>query len=235
MRKKKKIEIATAEEVEAYGGPDRADTPEAAAEAPEGQVPQAEAPEDQAPPEDELTAARRKIEELTDKHLRAVAEHQNYVRRARAEHGEALRYAATDVIRSLLEVVDDFERTLAAVPQDDPSPLAKGVRLVYEKLIKALETHHVQRIESVGRPFDPSCHEAMMQQVTADQPAGTVLEEYQSGYRLWDRVVRPAKVVVAKAVAEAEPDSAEAGGDAGPQEDADAERAGSADPSADQE
>ena len=71
-----------------------------------------------------------------------------------------------------------------------------------------VDLHHVERIESVGQPFDPSCHEAMMQQPAEDQPPDTILEEYQPGYRLWNRVLRPAKVVVAKAIAEAESDRA---------------------------
>lgn len=223
-KKKKKIEIATADEVETYGGPKRTGSSEATTEASEpgpagagdaaavpvdeagaGEVVEGRVQESEAQPEDELSAARRKVEELTDKHLRAVAEHQNYVRRAAAERGEVLRYATADLIRSLLPVVDDFERTVAAVGEGDASPLAKGVGLVHRNLIKALEAHHVQRIESVGRPFDPSCHQAMMQRPTEDQPPGTVLEEYEPGYKLWDRVLRPAKVIVAKAVAEAEP------------------------------
>ena len=81
------------------------------------------------------------------------------------------------------------------------------------------------------RPFDPSCHQAMMQRPTEDQPPGTVLEEYEPGYKLWDRVLRPAKVIVAKAVAEAEPqgqaepDSEAAPGNETPQEDAAADQA----------
>lgn len=229
-KKKKKIEIATADEVEAYGGAgDAAAVP--VDEAGAGEVAAGQVQEGDAQPEDELAAARRKVEELTDKHLRAVAEHQNYVRRAAAEHGEALRYATTDLIKSLLPVVDDFERTLAAVGEGDASPLAKGVGLVHGNLIKALEAHHVQRIESVGQPFDPSCHQAMMQRPTEDQPPGTVLEEYQPGYKLWDRVLRPAKVIVAKAVGESEPqgqarlDGEAAPGDGTSQEDTGADQA----------
>jgi len=237
---KKKIEIATPEEVEAYSRPagnDAGTVPadEAAqARTPEGEAKEGEVKEAEVQPEDELTVARRKIEELTDKHLRAVAEHQNYVRRSAAEHGENLRYAASGLVRSLIEVADDFERTLAAVAEDDSSPLAKGIRLVHQNLVKALETHHVQRIKSVGQPFDPSCHEAMMQRPTDDQPPGTVIEEYQAGYSLWDRVLRPAKVIIAQAVGEAESDGdaatddanreggAAAGGTAGRVESADA-------------
>ncbi len=215
MRKKKKIEIATPKEVGAYGGRDGAPGAEETTET--GVADRAEQTGDkhrtaddadgEVRPEDELAAARRKIEELTDKHLRAVAEHQNYVRRSQAEHRETLRYAAAGLARSLLEVVDDFERTRAAVPAEDTSPLAQGVRLVYDKLTKVLESHHVRRTESVGLPFDPARHEAMLEQPTDEHPPGTVVEECQAGYELWDRVLRPAKVIVAKSieVAGAEP------------------------------
>jgi molecular chaperone GrpE len=86
--------------------------------------------------------------------------------------------------------------------------LAEGVRLVHQNLLKVLEAHHVERIESLGQPFDPSCHEAMMQQPTDEHPPGTVVEEYQPGYKLWDRVVRPAKVIVAQGPSSSEPEAA---------------------------
>ena len=200
-RKKRKIDIATADDTEAgqqnagAAGIEDADP----AGQPSDEVPEGDTTAADVEPEDELEAARRKIDELTDKHLRAVAEHKNYVRRSQTSHGESLRYAPTGLARSLLEVVDDFERTMATVADDDESPLAKGVRLVHQKLVKTLETHHVSRIESVGRPFDPSFHEAIMQQPTDQHEPGTVMEEYQPGYSLWDRVLRPAKVIVATA------------------------------------
>jgi len=156
---------------------------------------------------DELAALRASVEELTDKHLRAVAELQNFRRRATAEKDEAVQYASAGLARAVLPVVDDFERMLASAREGEASSLLEGVRLIHQNLLKALEAHHVQRIESAGRPFDPTCHEAMMQQPTTEHPPGTVLEEYQPGYKLWDRVLRPAKVIVSQAAAE--PDSNE--------------------------
>ncbi len=152
-------------------------------------------------PVDELTELRNKVEELNDKHLRAVAELQNFRRRAATEREESIRYASTGLIRSLLSVVDDLERSMASVDDaEKSSSLASGVRLVHENLMKALMASHVERIEAVGKPFDPQLHEAMMQQPSDEAEPGTVLEEFEPGYRLWDRVVRPARVVVAKAV-----------------------------------
>ncbi|MHC4609958.1 MAG: nucleotide exchange factor GrpE [Planctomycetota bacterium] len=208
MRKgKHKIEIATPAEVEQYAEGKLQGASEAVTEATEA-PPDASAAEQEArpaeaeKPEDRLAALARQVEELTDKHLRAVAEHQNYVRRAGAERAEASRYAAAELVKALLPVVDDFERTLAAIPEDDASSVVQGVRLIYDNLVKTLSAHHVERIAAVGVPFDPACHQAMTQQPSADHPPGTVLQEYQAGYKLWDRVLRPAKVIVSNASAE---------------------------------
>ena len=198
------IRIASPEEVQRYTGRGDAQTSKAATEVePESpaDAPQAEAKADDSPV-DELAALRKQVEELTDKHLRAVAEHQNYMRRAAAEQAEVLRYGGADRVKALLTVVDDIERTLQAVPENESSSLAEGVRLIHDKLIKTLADHHVERITAVGEPFDPACHEAVMQKPSEDHPPGTVLQEYQSGYRLWDRVLRPAKVIVSAAPAE---------------------------------
>ena len=204
-KRKHKIKIASTEEVAEYGGSPGGESAvvEAAAN---DQAPPSEAAEVEAPPQDEpanqLAELRAKVEELSDKHLRAVAELRNFRRRADTENQEAVRYASADLIRALLSIVDDLERSLAAVPEDESSALADGVRLVHQNLLKALQTHHVERIEAQGQPFDPSLHEAMMQQPSDEHPAGTVLEEYQSGYRLWDRVLRHAKVIVSKEIDE---------------------------------
>jgi len=208
MRKRKqKIEIATSEDVKRYGGGDGGETAEAPAKATEAELePSAKEPEPQTQadesPEQQIATLSKQVQELTDKHLRAVAEHQNYVRRAAAERAEAVRYAPADLVKDLLTVVDDIERTLAAIPEDEAPSVVEGVRLIYDNLIKTLEAHHVERITAVGQPFDPACHQAMMQQPSADQPPNTVIEEYQAGYKLCDRVIRPAKVVVSTAPAQ---------------------------------
>ena len=208
MRKRKrKIEIATPEDVKRYGGGNGDESAEAPADATEAELePSAEEPEPQAEadesPEQQIATLSKQVQELTDKHLRAIAEHQNYVRRAAAERAAAVRYAAADLVKALLTVVDDIERTLAAIPEDEASSVVEGVRLIHDNLVKTLQAHHVERITAVGQPFDPACHEAMMQRPSVDQPPSTVIEEYQAGYKLWDRVIRPAKVVVSTAPAQ---------------------------------
>jgi molecular chaperone GrpE len=200
-KRSRKIKIASTEEVAEYGGSPGGesagvDTP-AKKEAPPTEPAEAQAPP-QEQPADEVAELRARIEELNDRHLRAVAELRNFRRRADTENQEAVRYASADLIRALLPIMDDLERSLAAVPEDESSALAEGVRLVHQNLVKVLQTHHVERIESQGQPFDPSLHEAMMQQPSDEHPPSTVIEEYQSGYKLWDRVLRHAKVIVSK-------------------------------------
>jgi molecular chaperone GrpE len=151
--------------------------------------------ENVAQPVDEMTQLRQQVADLTDKHLRAVAEQQNYMRRAATERSEMARYATAEVIRDVLTVVDDLERSLKAADTGEAS-LVDGVKLIHDNLLRTLAKHNVERIDSKGVPFDPNKHEALMRQPTADHPPGTVLEEHQVGYKLWDRVLRPAKVIV---------------------------------------
>jgi molecular chaperone GrpE len=162
---------------------------------------------DAAAPTDAAETPEARIEQLEDKLARARAELQNAQRRHRVERGQAIRYANTEVMKSLLGVIDDFERSLAAAEDSDNlQAVVDGVRLVYENLTKALRDHGLTLIPALHEPFDPEVHEAMMQQPSAEFPSGTVLNEVARGYRLHDRVVRPSKVIVSK-----EPDGEECG------------------------
>ncbi|HRX83698.1 MAG TPA: nucleotide exchange factor GrpE [Phycisphaerae bacterium] len=146
---------------------------------------------------------QREVAEWKDKYLRARAEMQNAVRRAANERDDAVRYANAGVLKDLLEVVDDFERAVAAAEQaDSTASVIDGVKMVQEKLAKFLRDHQVEPIDAQDAPFDPMQHEALLQQPSRDVPAGTVLQQVQRGYRLRDRVLRPAKVIVATAPAD---------------------------------
>jgi molecular chaperone GrpE len=158
---------------------------------------------------DEVQTLRREVEEWKDKFLRARAEQQNALRRAANERDESVRYAQADLLRGLIEVVDDFDRALAAAEQAETvAGVIAGIKLVHAKLAKFLRDHHVETIEAQHALFDPAQHEALMQQPTSDHAPGTVIQQAQRGYRLRDRVLRPAKVVVAAAPA-AQADGAE--------------------------
>ena len=194
-KKKSKIEIASPEEVTQYAPGSLAQEPEPIA------TESADQPTEE--PEDELTTLRKQLAEAQDKFLRAKAEAQNIAKRAQHAQLDAVRYGNAELLKSLLPVVDDFERALeAAGDTDQAQPVIEGVRLVYDKLTKLLKDNAVEVIEAVGKPFDPTEHAAMMQQPTDEHEPGTVIQDVERGYRYHDRVLRPSKVIVAKAKGE---------------------------------
>ncbi len=151
-----------------------------------------------AKPEETVESLGAQVAELEDKLLRAKAEFANLQRRAAAERLQATRFATVDLVRPILNVIDDFERSLAhEVEGEEAKGVLTGVRLVYENLMKVLRDHGLTVIEATGKPFDPNFHEAAMRQPTSAQPPGTVVQEVSKGYQLHDRVIRPTKVVVA--------------------------------------
>ncbi|MGB3542651.1 MAG: nucleotide exchange factor GrpE [Rubrivirga sp.] len=147
------------------------------------------------------------VQRLQDRLLRVTAEYDNYRRRSVSDREEAVRQGRLGVLLPVLEVYDDLRRSLdasrRAAKQDAGSAsfdaLSQGIELVYQKFADALDKVGVEPIEAVGKPFDEDQHEAMMQQAaTDDAESGTVLAEIQPGYRLGDRVVRHARVIVAE-------------------------------------
>ncbi|HPF40906.1 MAG TPA: nucleotide exchange factor GrpE [Phycisphaerae bacterium] len=177
------------------------DTPEADGRGESGDAPNAEAT-----PPSELEALRAERDELRDRLLRAQAECANISKRLTQQHQNAMKTAGLDLARSMLSVLDNLDRTVDAIPGHDANDaLVVGVRMVREELIKALKDHGVTPIEAMGAVFDPMMHEAMLQDFQTDAPAGTVSQEFQRGYCMHDRVLRPAKV----AVAAAKPDAGE--------------------------
>ncbi len=140
---------------------------------------------------------RSDLREATDRVLRAQADLENYRKRARRELEEERRYANMPLLRDLLPVVDNIQRAIAAAEKSaDASNLLDGIRMVAGSLEATLARHHCQRIAALGQPFDPAVHEAIAQQPAADVPPHTVVAVAQDGYVLYDRVVRPAQVVV---------------------------------------
>jgi len=143
---------------------------------------------------DELERERTRSAEYLDQAQRTRAELINYRRRMEQEMQVTRRYAAEHVIARLLPVIDDFHRAIDAVPQSDrENPWVQGVLLIERKMWSVLESEGVKPIEAVGKPFDPSVHEA----VSVDSDGGDmVVEEFQRGYMLHDRLIRPAMVKV---------------------------------------
>lgn len=147
--------------------------------------------------EGELEDARRSEAEHRANWQRSAADFANYRRRTEEERATVAQFAASVLIGRLLSVLDDFDRALDSVPADVDDPWVEGVRLTERKLRNVLEAEGVRAIEAVGQPFDPNVHEAVVHEETADAPDNQVIAELQRGYRLHDRVLRPALVKVA--------------------------------------
>ena len=138
------------------------------------------------------------LDEASSRHLRLAADFENYRKRARQEQVDTMRYAAATVAERLLPVLDDAERALGHAPEGVDEGWLKGVRLTFQKLDEVLRSVGVERIEAVGAPFDPKQHEAVGSEETAEHPEDTVVAELRAGYRMHDRVLRPALVKVAR-------------------------------------
>lgn len=150
-------------------------------------------------------ALRAEVAGLQEKLLRQAAEYQNYRRRSEGDRAEAVRVGRQGVLLPFLDVYDDLRRSLDAARTAAESggaggtdAVLQGIELVTKKFSDALAGVGVAPIEAVGRPFSEEEHEAVMQQPAADAESGTVLAEIQPGYRLGDRVLRHARVVVAE-------------------------------------
>ncbi|HGE71339.1 TPA: nucleotide exchange factor GrpE [Candidatus Poribacteria bacterium] len=147
----------------------------------------------------ELEEARMQTESAIDKMLRLAAEFDNYKKRSAKEHENIRKYASESIIKELLPIVDNFERAIQSANESrDFESFLEGVKLILNQIINLLEKEGVIPIKSVGEPFDPNFHEAVMHVDSDEYPANVVAEEYQKGYILKDRVIRPAMVAVSK-------------------------------------
>ena len=161
-------------------------------------------PEEGAPPRAEVGEKKdpqETIAQQADRILRLHAEFENYRKRAEREKDAFKRYAQEDLIKAILPQLDNLERALEAcrcAENKADDPLVEGVELTRKGILDVLAKFGVQRIDSLGQPFDPSLHEAVMQQSDPDQEENTVLAETQAGYLLHDRLLRPAMVVVSR-------------------------------------
>jgi molecular chaperone GrpE len=138
-----------------------------------------------------------KLAALEDRMLRLAADFDNYKKRAAREREEYVAFANERLLKELLPVLDDLERALAAAEQHEEAQLEEGVRLVHRSLAGLLERNGVREIETDGK-FDPHVHEALLAQPAEDREQGEVLDVVQKGYTLGERVVRPARVIVAE-------------------------------------
>jgi molecular chaperone GrpE len=144
-------------------------------------------------------ALAQQVRDAEDRVLRAQAELENFRKRSRREYEDALRYREIDLLRDLLPVLDTVRRAIEASDNTaDVDSLRSGFRMTAQQLEKVLDGHGCRTIETDGQPFDPNVHEAIMQQVVPGVAPGIVVGVASQGYRLHDRVVRPAQVFVSK-------------------------------------
>ena len=142
---------------------------------------------------------QEKIDELNDKVLRQMAEFENFRKRTDKEKSQQFELGQGNVLEKLLPVVDNFERGLAAVPDDEKEgAFADGMNKIYKQLIKQLEDLGVTPIEAVGKEFDPNLHNAVMQVESQEYESGIVAQELQKGYMFHDSVLRHSMVAVAQ-------------------------------------
>lgn len=152
-----------------------------------------------APPEDPLERAQAEAARLKDQLLRLAADFDNYKKRSRRELGDVAKVAREDVLKELLPVFDNLERATSHASQaTDVKALTEGITMVTRQFLDTLNKLGIERIAALGLPFDPTVHEAVQHLETTEYPPGAVAMELQAGYRMGERVIRPAMVVVAK-------------------------------------
>jgi molecular chaperone GrpE len=146
-----------------------------------------------------VSAAQRELAETKAKLVRWQADFQNLQRRAAREVLESRQNADADFAKAMLQVLDHFDMALSVDPERvDAKTLLNGVKITYDELRKVLSNRGIEAFDPTGQPFDPHQHEAVMQEASDKHPPMTVVQTFQQGYRIGDRVLRPAKVKVSK-------------------------------------
>jgi len=150
---------------------------------------------------DELKGRAEKANEHWERLLRTTADFDNFKKRAAREKQDAIRYANEGLLEKLVPVLDNFDAALSAAQTssaDGAQSLQTGVAMIFQQLKKALTESGHEEVDATGQTFDPNLHEAVSQQESTDVPEGAVLQQLRKGYKLRDRLLRPATVVVAK-------------------------------------
>ncbi len=150
-------------------------------------------------PEAELTKLREERDRIKDQLLRTAADFDNFRKRTQKDLAEERRRAKEDVVRELLPVIDNLERAVSAsVSASDVTAIVEGVRMVLKLWEDQASRLGLTKVKAVGERFDPAVHDAIQQVETDEHPPGTVIAEVVAGFRLGDKLVRPAMVVVAR-------------------------------------
>ncbi|SUM46606.1 co-chaperone GrpE [Staphylococcus intermedius NCTC 11048] len=153
--------------------------------------------EAQDPKDEEIASLKAEVDAKEEQYLRLYAEFENYKRRIQNEAQTQKKYQAQKVLTDVLPALDNFERALKIEGDDESfNSLKKGVEMVYDSLLKALEDNGLEKIKTEGEQFDPNFHQAVMQDENPDFESGQITEELQAGYQLKDRVLRASMVKV---------------------------------------
>jgi molecular chaperone GrpE len=153
---------------------------------------------------EELKARAARADEYWDRLLRTTADFDNFKKRAAREKQEAIRYANEALIEKLMPVLDNFDMALAATQSGNVEAvqsLQTGIAMIFQQFKNALAEAGLEEVDAAGKAFDPNWHEAVSQLESAEAPEGQVLQQLRKGYKLRDRLLRPASVVVAKSPA----------------------------------
>lgn len=149
------------------------------------------------PLEETINELQAKLTDTENRMLRLQADFDNYRRRVQLDKEAAEKYRAQSLVSDLLTALDSFERALKVEVKDESgSALLQGMEMVYRQMMEALQKEGVEAIESVGKPFDPYQHQAVMQTEDSEYEPNTVVEEFQKGYKLKDKVIRVSMVKV---------------------------------------
>ncbi|WP_440111214.1 nucleotide exchange factor GrpE [Paenibacillus sp. QZ-Y1] len=147
--------------------------------------------------QDELARLKAEAEEQQQRFVRAQADFDNFRRRTQKEKEELAKYASMKLVTELVPVIDNFERAMATVPEGTESEsFGKGMQMIFRQLETVLNNEGLTTMNSVGQPFNPEFHQAIMQVESDEYEEGIVVEEVQKGYMLKDKVLRPAMVKV---------------------------------------
>ena len=155
--------------------------------------------DDSAKWQEQIDALQKEKDEVFEKLQRVSADYANFQKRSSKQIADSITYEKERIIKTLLPVLDNFEHSLQNAPSSDSTEaIFKGIKIVYDQLLEILKFHQVEQIDSLGEKFDPAFHQAMMQRSEPEKADGIVLEEFQKGYKLNGRVIRPSKVIVNK-------------------------------------
>jgi len=140
---------------------------------------------------------QKEKDELFGKLQRVSADYANYQKRAPKQIADTICYEKEKIIKTLLPILDNFEHTLVnADSAENVDVLVKGIKIIYDQMLDTLKSHGVEQIKALGEKFDPVLHEAMMKKPDPEQEENIVLEEFQKGYKLNGRVIRPTKAII---------------------------------------